>query len=785
MKVEYYDLNFYFKFNELNYTCIETVKGDFDGDLELDCEGLVVDSVKKNGGDVSFEMSNGKLKIKTLNSDSITISFSGKVSSISLMGIHESRYESGRIITTQMEPTGARSVFPCVDRPDVKARFRIQVNVDARVEVISNTMPVISEVNDDKSRFVFEETPPMSTYLLYLGIGDFETISRSRGGRKIIVATSPGKASEGLFSLRLLQKLLPRYERYYKIRYPFKKVHLVALPQFGAGAMENWGAITFRESSFLVNKSTSFNQKKNVAYTVSHEFAHQWFGDLVTMKWWDDLWLNESFATFVGYKILAKIYPDWNLWEDFLREETLGSMAKDSLLGSHPVRVPVNNPDEIAEIFDEISYGKGASILRMIEEYLGERSFREGVYRYLKKFEYSNATASDLWDSLSEASGKDVMSLMKSWLEKAGMPVVTVTKEQNGIRVAQRKFTYKRNDDNYTWEIPLFVRRGGRTSKVLLKQRSRKINGDGNIVLDPKGVGYYRILLKGELLKNALNSNPSPGFLAKLVDDYYSFLLSGDVSFPEFSEMFETIRERNDYTLVLRMGDVLEQLATVVHSQEIIDIAVGYFEEKLKIFEGRSDENSKVILDNFSSALAVLDPKFRERQRVRIREFDEVLPEFRLSVLLSSAMDNYEKGTLWDMLRSPKNDIELARTMLAMGMMPSVSDVTDFLNFSVSRTELRGNLLYAVFGAIRNRNFRSEIWNWLSSNIGTIREIYKGSSSVSRLMEMAISTAGIGNRERVNAFIASNNIPEASIGIKNGLERLDVYESLISRILRK
>ncbi|MGC8645396.1 MAG: M1 family metallopeptidase [Thermoplasmata archaeon] len=785
MRVESYELRFDFKFNDLKYRGIEIIRGKFEDTAELDCDGLSIESVKADGRDVEFEIGGGKLKIKGADSDSLTVTFSGNVSSLSLMGIHESRYESGRIITTQMEPTGARSVFPCVDRPDAKARFKIEVNVDARTEVISNMSPVVREISDYSSHFVFGETPPMSTYLLYLGIGDFDTLSRSRGGRTVIVATSPGKASEGLFSLKLLQRLLPRYERYYKIGYPFKKVHLVALPQFGAGAMENWGAITFRESALLVNKSVSFSQKKGIAYTVSHEFAHQWFGDLVTMKWWDDLWLNESFATFVGYKILAKLHPDWNLWEDFLREETLQSMSKDSLLGTHPVRVPVSNPDEIAEIFDEISYGKGASILRMTEEFLGETKFRDGVYRYLKKFEYSNATSHDLWQALSEVSGKDVASLMRSWLDKAGMPVVAVTREGDAIQVSQRRFTYKNNEDDYIWEVPLFIDRGKRTSKILLKERNRKLKINGRVLIDPKGVGYYRLLLRGELLRDALQSDPSPGFLAKLVDDYYSFLLSGDISFQEFSDLVQMIKQRNDYTLVLRTGDVLQQLSNVVDSNEVVSIAKEYFAEKLKLFEAEREENSKVIVDNFSTALAVIDPEFREKQKERIKEFGNVPAEQRLSVLLSSAMDNYEKAMLWDMLRSPENDVESVRTVLAMGMMPETRDVLEFLNFSISRTELRGNLIYAIYGALRNRNFRAEIWDWLTTNLGTIREIYKGSSSISRLIEQIIALDGIGHRDKVEAFLRSNSIPEASIGIKNGLERLDVNEALIARIARK
>ncbi|MEM0141241.1 MAG: M1 family metallopeptidase [Thermoplasmatales archaeon] len=785
MKVEGYDLKFYFSFNELKYKCVETISGTFDDGLSLDSEGLLIEDIESNGKKVAYQLDGSVLKIPALDSNSVVITFSGKVSSMSLMGIHESRYETGRIITTQMEPTGARSVFPCVDRPDEKAKFKIEVNVDSRVEVISNRRPAVREVSDGKSHFIFEETPPMSTYLVYIGIGDFDIISRTKQGRTIAVATSPGKAHEGQFSLKLLQRLLPRYERYYKIKYPFDKVHLIALPQFGAGAMENWGAITFRELALLFNESVSFGQKKQIAYTVSHEFAHQWFGDLVTMKWWDDLWLNESFATFVGYKILSKLYPEWNLWQDFLREETLSSMSKDSLMGTHPVRVPVKSPDEISEIFDEISYGKGASVLRMIEEYIGEEKFREGVYRYLKHFEYSNATSEDLWTSLSEVSKKDISSLMKSWLEKEGLPVVTVSSENDTIRVSQRRFTFLKNHDDYIWEIPLFLKKGNRTTKILFKDKEKKFRGSLDTLFDTKAAGYYRILFKGNLLDRILAAGPSSEFLAKLIDDYFSFLLSGDIEFEEFSKLIALLRERNDYTLVQRLGDILEQLALILDSDGIISTASQYLNDKLSLFSNEKDENSKAIVDNLSTVLAIIDPKFRESEKQKINDFKSVPPERRMSVLISSAMSNYEKGKLWDMARSPENDTESARVMFAMGMFPDIQAVNEFLNFSVSRTEMRGNLLYALRGATMNKNFRGEIWKWLPSNLNVIREIYKGSSSVSRLLEIIISIDGIGHRREVEAFIKSNSIPEASAGIKNGLEKLEVNENLISKITRK
>ncbi len=779
-----YDLKFDFRFRELKYSCVERIQGDFSGKIELNCENLAVSSVRVNGKDSPYEVSNKKLLIDQESGSEVSISFSGSVSETSLMGIHDAKYEAGHIITTQMEPTGARSVFPCFDEPAAKARFRVEVEADDEVEVIFNTGPKIREVGNGRSHFVFEETPPMSTYLIYLGIGKFDMISKKDDGRTLYVATSPGKAKEGRFSLNLLSRLFRKYESYYKIRFPLPKMHLVALPQFGAGAMENWGAITFRETALLVNRSTSFRFKKQIAYVVSHEFAHQWFGDLVTMKWWDDLWLNESFATFVGYKILSKVHKDWNLWEDFQREETLSSMRKDGLLSTHPIRVEVRDPEEISEIFDDISYGKGASILRMTEQYIGEGRFREGIYKYLKSHEYSNATGEDLWSSLASGSRIDVSSLMKSWLEKGGFPLLRVREDNGSIHLTQEKFTYLSNDDQYLWQIPIFLERAGRRRKMLLRKKNGRIRDTENLRVNPNGEGYYRILFEGDLLDKMLANESSPEFVMKTLDDYYAFLLSGKIDLEQFMRLIGKVRDRNEYSIVLRLAEILSELVNILDSDSLNLAFVSYLRDKLSVFRDEKEENSKVIVERVLTGLALRDAEFRKSEKAKLEDYSNVAPEERTAVLLSAAIEEHNKEALWSMIRNPENDMESVRCMNAMVHLPRNEDVTQFLNFVKSRPEYRGNFIYPLFEAISNKKYRKDLWKWTSENIDEVREVFVGSSTVSRYLEELIAFGGIGNKDLVEDFLRSKNIPEAARAFKNGLERLEINEKVLQRLAK-
>lgn len=782
MGIEQYNLDFRIKFDDLEYECKETIEGKLGKQLKLDCVNLKVNSVKAKGKEIPFHLKKTVLTINGIDSNKLLIDFNGKISQESLMGIHQSKYDGGHIITTQMEPTGARSVFPCIDNPSEKAKFSIKVNVDKSVRVVSNTKPKKEEMKKGASCFEFEKTPKMSTYLIYLGIGKFEILKGKYKDRDISVITTPKKSTQGRFSLGLLKKLLGQYETYYGIKYPLKKLDLIAIPQFGAGAMENWGAITFREIAVLVNKSVSFMFKKNIGYVVSHELAHQWFGNLVTMKWWDDLWLNESFATFVGTKMLDRVEPSWKSWEDFLRTDTLISMREDALLSTHPIRAKVTNPDEISEIFDAISYGKGASTLRMIEQFLGEENFRKGVSSYLKAHSYANASGEDLWNSLSKSGKEDVSVIMKSWIEKGGLPLLSVERRGEDLFLKQHRFTFLGNNDKYLWKLPVFIEDTDGRKKLLMKKREMLLKGLGDSIVNPGGEGYYRVSYEGSLLDDVLSSDNPLEFKMKLIDDYYSLYLSGAVKNSDFMKVLKYVQKFDDYGIVLKTNQVLSEITEVVENEELSDFFVKFLRKKNKIYKEMKDENSKVVLEDLLTASALVDKTFRNRQKSKISRYGSLSAEERTSVLVSASIENYKIDQIWNMVKEPENDMESVKSLIAMAYHPNSKEVTKLLDYALAKTELRANLIYAMYYVTRNKNYRKDIWTWTAKNIDKVRAIYEGSSSVSSYIERLVSTSAIGHRNELNKFLKSSKIPEATRAIKKGLEMLEVYENLAKRL---
>lgn len=774
-----YELEFDFFFKDLKYFGREKIKGDFRAPIKLDSKVDKINKILVDNKEADFKYENGEL---TINKDGkeIYIEFENKVSEISLMGIYKSITKDGYIITTQMEPTGARSFIPCFDVPSAKGVFKVSVTVDdPSLDVIFNTDAIEQRVENGRKIFKFRETPKMSTYLLYLGIGKFERISEEYNGKVLSVIAEPGKSKYGRFALDILKELLDQYEKYYEIKYPLNKLDLISINQFAAGAMENWGAITFRESLLLKTENTSFNMEKTIAKVISHELAHQWFGDLVTMKWWDDLWLNESFATFMGDKMVSMIKPDWKVDEEFINESLFSSMKLDSLTTTHPISVKVNNPDEIAEIFDSISYGKGGSILRMIEDYMGKEEFRKGIVNYLKKYSYSNAEAQDLWNSLQEVSGKKISEIMKNWISKGGHPVVEITKIPDGLKLTQSRFTYLNKEDDYIWKIPLKVSKG-RSQLEFMFEEKKMISLMDFYIVDPNVRGYYRVSYEDDSLDRFLNKK-KPSYqegiwLAKVLDDYYAFTLAKRIDIERFIDIMNRISKLNNYVIIMRLLDIHGDLLSVTDDSYLQEIVLPYTESILSQVEGGNDKNLKVLKERVATRLAQLSKDYRKY--ILGKKLESLEPEYRLPYFVAIAKEGkYEE--LMDIIRKHTDEQDTVRAIQALTTIEEPKIFLNYLDEIKERKDLRANLIYAIMGATRNPKFRTDIWDWIDRNYEWLREIYSGSGYMSFMVESLISYSGIGNNQRVNDFLSKINRSEVKRGVDNGLEWLKIHENLV------
>ncbi|HBA46032.1 hypothetical protein A2W67_03555 [Candidatus Nomurabacteria bacterium RIFCSPLOWO2_02_40_28] len=396
----------------------------------------------------------------------LTIVFKGILND-KMRGFYRSRYyidgKEHHMATTQFEATDARRAFPCFDEPAQKAVFHVSLVVPKGKTAISNTLPKSVEEHESGFEVIrFHPTPKMSTYLLAFIVGDFEYIEKkTKTGVQVRVYTTHGKKHQAGFALDCAVKTLEFYEKYFDIKYPLNTLDMIAIPDFQSGAMENWGAVTYRESALLVDENhSSVSNKQWVALVIAHELAHQWFGNLVTMEWWTHLWLNEGFATYIEYLAVDKLFPKWDIWTQFSTNDLGRALHLDALLNTHPIEIPVHHPDEIGEIFDEVSYAKGASVIRMLASYLGEKDFRAGLHHYLKKHSYKNTETLHLWQAFEKVSGKPVAKMMRNWTSKPGYPVVKAEIKNGKLALSQERFfaspiSKKKSKDKTIWQVPL------------------------------------------------------------------------------------------------------------------------------------------------------------------------------------------------------------------------------------------------------------------------------------------------------------------------------------------
>jgi aminopeptidase N len=416
------------------------------------------------------------------------------------------------MISTQFESTDARRMFPSWDEPAFRATYQLEAAVPKAWMAVSNT-PILSEkpAANDLKTVRFARTPKMSSYLVVLSAGDFSAIEGTSDGVKIRVVTPKGREETGRYALESAEKILAYYDDYFGIKFPLPKLDLIAIPGGFGGAMENWGGITFNERALLFDPKTSTSgAKQGVFAVIAHEMAHQWFGDLVTTAWWDNIWLNEGFASWMGTKATDHFNPEWNVWQEANGEKE-AAMSADARLTTHPIQQPITNEAEAAASFDNITYLKGQSFLRMLETYLGEAPFRTGIREYMQTHKYSNTTTADLWTSLAAASHKPVVQLAAAWTERPGFPVVSVTamcaSGRRSLTLSQTRFLLSGTDPkagNDLWYVPVGVKTASSaTAKYTLLDTASGFASAGTcdepFVVNAGNVGYYRVQYSPEL----------------------------------------------------------------------------------------------------------------------------------------------------------------------------------------------------------------------------------------------------------------------------------------------
>eukprot|EP00049_Salpingoeca_infusionum_P010151 m.171714 g.171714 ORF g.171714 m.171714 type:complete len:874 (+) comp14559_c0_seq1:346-2967(+) len=421
----------------------------------------------------------------------LDIEFVGQLNN-QMAGFYRSTYtdingDKKIMASTQCEAIDARRVLPCWDEPAVKATFGVALVVDSNLEAISN-MPEqrVETLKNGKKRVVFLKSPKMSSYLLAFCVGEFDFIQGiTEHGVLIRCFSTPGRVDQCHFALDCALKCLDIYDDYFGLPFPLPKMDMIAIPEFAAGAMENWGLVTYREVDLLIDETTASSaQRQRVCTVVTHELAHQWFGNLVTMEWWDNLWLNEGFACFMQTWSADQLFPEWKMWDQFVTSDLAAALRLDALRSSHPIQVPIKHAHEVEEVFDAISYCKGATVIRMIHSVIGDEHFREGLRTYIKRHQYANTVTGDLWSAWSEVSGTDVKALATSWTSQMGYPLLTVdikesTAEATVLNVQQQWFLADGtgvDDTEKSWTVPVAIgTKSGALAPELKSDRSFEV----------------------------------------------------------------------------------------------------------------------------------------------------------------------------------------------------------------------------------------------------------------------------------------------------------------------
>lgn len=762
-------------------------------EIEIDTADIspVKDETDKTFAKISYDEKNETVtfifpKIIPARKIKLTLVFKGILNN-KMRGFYRSKYNVGNrdyhIATTQFEATDARRAFPCFDEPAHKAIFHVSLIIPKGKTAISNTLPVSVKEHEAGYEIVkFSPTPKMSTYLLAFIIGDFEFIEKkSKRGVIVRVYTIPGKKHQAHFALDVAVRTLDFYEKYFDIPYPLNTLDMIAIPDFSSLAMENWGAITFREIGLLVDeKNTSTSSKEMIVEVIAHELAHQWFGNLVTMDWWTHLWLNEGFASYIPYLVIEKLFPKWNIWERFTNDTQGVALRLDALNTTHPIEVEVHHPDEIGEIFDAVSYSKGASVIRMLADYIGEKNFRDGLRYYLKKHSYKNTETIHLWQAFKKVSKKPITKIMQNWTSKSGYPVIKANITNNKLNLSQERFfsspiSKAKAKDKTVWEVPILIDSNNLWTKVNIGES-----------------GFYRTAYSKELLeklkepikKKLLSSWDRLG----IVRDLFALSEASTIPTTDALEFLSAYKNENNYTVLIEIATGLLKLNKILAKTKLksklneltIELFLPTF-NRLGWNKNKKEINTDALLRSLT--ISILGEMGDQKVIIEaIKKFnilikgEHIEPDIRGAVyrITASTGGIKEYRTLVAKYKTEPLHEEKNRIGNALGYFSSPKILKMVCSFAISK-DVRPQDTISILSSIGvNPNGRDVWWKFVQKNWKILVSRYgEGGLALSRLVGAISSSAEEKHLKSFKKFFATHDAPGAKRAVEQVLERLE------------
>lgn len=747
----------------------------------------------------------------------LSITFDGVLND-KLRGFYRSTYRDadGRqhvIATTQMQSTDCRRAFPCWDEPDFKAVFGVTLVVEPDMLAVSNG-PEIARAprrgadGTEKVAVRFADTMVMSSYLVAFVVGPLAATDWvDVDGIPLRVVHVPGKEHLTGFALDVGSFCLRWFQEYYGIPYPSDKVELLALPDFAAGAMENLGCITFRENLLLVDPDTATQSERElIADVVAHELAHMWFGDLVTMRWWNGIWLNEAFATFMEIAACDAYAPAWDRWTSFGLERSV-ALETDSLSSTRPVEYEVRSPTDAEGMFDVLTYQKGGALLRMLEQYLGPDRFREGVSHYLRKHAYGNTDTGDLWDAIEETSGEPVRRIMDSWIWQPGYPLVSAKSVEfeggNELVLTQRRFTFDLDSpvpDEATWAIPVAIRQGGETTSVLLDGDVVRLPlSDGPVVVNAGGHGFFRVAydeaLRDRLTREALSSM-STLERYNLIDDAWNAVIAGSLEATEYMEMLEHFRGEDQYGVwqsiaiglrgVRRLLD--EDEAAVAGFRAKVTALVGPALEALgEPVAGEPDLTAKLrglLLRVMAIQGGDTDARRRAREYYAQWERDPSSVDAELAsaatAVIAATGDAHDYERMLERALRGATPQEQLRHLYSLAEFDDAELVARTCELALSGDVKTQNAPFLLRSCIGNRRFGSQAWAFVRQHWGEINDRFPRNTIV-RMVETITLLDRPAEVADVQGFFSEHGIPQAAKTLEQHLERQRVNAKVRER----